>query len=342
MPIRHAIVHLIDKKPDGNPATLHARQSELGDSQAMENLMADLNESYNAKPNKAWGLFQGESGAYPFSGWLNEYLDNGKDFVAFSVQAVEHLKLLMEESNLSTGGHVLFCHYQQGMTDYLAIALLQHSEGVVVTESLDVTPSRHLDLGQLHMAARINISEWRNNKASKQYISFIKGKGGRKALDYFRDFIGCTEGVDGPSETRTLLKAFSDFVESEDLPEEQAREKTDVLVGYATSQAKLGEPMALDALSELMDDQAPRAFYDYIRNKDYGLSPEIPADKKTINQFRRFTARTEGLSLTFEAHLLGSKIEFDEGRDMLIIRGLPEKLRSELRTASPSSAGQSK
>ena len=28
----------------------------------------------------------------------------------------------MEESNLSTGGHVLFAHYQQGMTDYLAIA----------------------------------------------------------------------------------------------------------------------------------------------------------------------------------------------------------------------------
>ncbi|WP_263987036.1 MULTISPECIES: hypothetical protein [Pseudomonas] len=37
MPIRHAIVHLIDKKPDGNPAQLHARDAELGDSQAMEN-----------------------------------------------------------------------------------------------------------------------------------------------------------------------------------------------------------------------------------------------------------------------------------------------------------------
>ena len=105
MPIRHAIVHLIDKKPDGNPATLHARDAELGDSQAIENLMADLNESYNAKPNKAWGLFQEESGAYPFSGWLAGYLDGGKDFVAFSRQAVEHLKSLMEESNLSTGGH---------------------------------------------------------------------------------------------------------------------------------------------------------------------------------------------------------------------------------------------
>ena len=237
MPIRHCIVHLIEKKPDGTPAVLHARDSELGESQAMENLLADLNESYNAKQGKAWGFFHGESGAYPFSGWLAQYMEGSQDFTAFSRQAVEHLQKLMEESNLSTGGHVLFAHYQQGMTDYLAIALLHHSEGVTVTESLDVAPAKHLDLGQLHLAARINISEWQNNKQSKQYISFIKGKNGKKVSDYFRDFIGCQEGVDGPGETRTLLKAFSDFVESEDLPEEQAREKTKTLVGYATSQS---------------------------------------------------------------------------------------------------------
>ncbi len=105
---------------------------------------------------------------------------------------MEHLQKLMEESNLSTSGHVLFAHYQQGMTDYLAIALLHHSEGVAVNESLEVSPSRHLDFGQLYLAARINISEWRNNKQSMQYISFIKGKGGKKVTDYFRegDLIG--------------------------------------------------------------------------------------------------------------------------------------------------------
>ncbi len=70
-------------------------------------------------------------------------------------------------------------------------------------------------------------------------------------------------------------------------------EYTETLVDYATSQARIGEPMTLDALSELMDDQQPRAFYDYIRNKDYGLSPEIPADKRTLNQFRRFTGRAD-------------------------------------------------
>lgn len=95
MPIRHCIVHLIDKKPDGSPALLHARDSELAASDAIENLLADLNDSYNAKQGKAWGFFHGESGAYPLSGWLKQYLDEEKDFTAFSRVAVEHLQKLM-------------------------------------------------------------------------------------------------------------------------------------------------------------------------------------------------------------------------------------------------------
>lgn len=330
MPIHHAIVHWIEKKPNCNPGILHTRANELAESQAIENLLADLNESYNAKPNKAWGFFQEESSVFPFSGWLREYREN-QQFVPFSQKAVAHLLKLMDESNLSTGGHVLIADYRQGMTDFLVVALLHHSEGVAVTEALDVTAARHLDLSQLHLAARINLSEWQQNTASKQYISFIKGRGGKKVSDYFRDFIGCREGVDAPGETRTLLKAFSDYVESEALAEDQAREKTETLVDYATTQARLGEPMALDELSSLMNEEQPRAFYDYIRHKDYGLSPEIPPDKRTLNQFRRFTGRGEGLSISFEAHLLGSRVEYDEARDTLIIRQLPTQLKDQLK-----------
>lgn len=333
MPVRHMTLHLIDKKPDGTPAILHIRDTELPESQTTENLMRDLNESYNAKAGKSWGFFHAESGAFPFSGWLAKYMAGTEDFTSFSREAVEHLTSLMEESNLSVGGHVLFAHYQQGMTDYLAIALLNQSDSVTVTDTLDVTPSRHLDLSKIHLAARINLSEWQNNKQSKQYISFIKGKNGRKATDYFRDFIGCLEGVDGPSETRMLLKAFSDFVESEDLPEESARERTKTLIDYATIQTKIGEPMVLEELSTYLDEENPRAFFDHIRNKDYGLSTEIPADKRTINQFRRFTGRAEGLSISFESHLLGSKVEFDEEGGTLTLRGLPTQLVDQLKRA---------
>lgn len=88
MPIRHCIVHLIDKKPDGTPAVLHARDSELAESAAIENMLADLNDSYNAKQGKAWGFFHAESGAHPFSGWLKEYFDGRQDFTSFSRVAI--------------------------------------------------------------------------------------------------------------------------------------------------------------------------------------------------------------------------------------------------------------
>ena len=333
MPVRHSAIHKIDKKPDGSPAVLHLASSEQIESQARDDLMQQFNESYNATAGKGWGFFHAESGAHPLSGWLGKYLAGVGDFLNFSTTAVEHPTRLMEESNLTTGGHALFCHYQQGMTEYLVIALVQETEAVAMTEELSLLPIKRLDLDRIRLAARINLSEWQNNPRSRQYISFIKAKSGRKANDYFRDFIGCQEGIDGPGETRTLLKAFSDFVESEDLPEESAREKTQTLISYSMAQAKLGEPVTIDELSELIDEDQPKMFADFIRDKDYGLSATIPADKKTLNKFRRFTGRIDGLSISFEQHLLGSKIEFDEAGGTLTLRSLPTQLTDQLKRA---------
>lgn len=334
MHVRHSVLHKIDKKPDGSPAVLFLGASEQVESQARDDLMSQLNESYNVTAGKGWGFFHQESGAFPFSGWLGKYLAGVTDFMAFSTTAVEHLTRLMEESNLTTGGHALFCHYQQGMTDYLVIALVQETEAVTMNEELALMTVNRLDLDHVRLAARINISEWQTNRQSKQYISYLKGKQGRKLNDYFRDFIGCQEGIDAPGETRTLLKAFSDFVESEDLPEEAAREKTHTLVSYSMAQAKLGEPITLDELSGLIAEDRPKNFYDFIKAKDYGLSETLPPDKKTLNKFRRFTGRTEGMSISFEAHLLGDKIEFDEAGGTLTLRNLPTQLTDQLKRAA--------
>jgi len=334
MPVLHSVIHKIDKKPDGSPAVLILGGAEQVESQARDDLMSQLNESYNATAGKGWGFFHAESGAHPLSGWLAKYLAGGSDFLDFSVTAVEHLTRLMEESNLTTGGHALFFHYQQGLTQYLAIALLQETEAVTMTEELHLMTVKRLDLDHIRLAARINLSEWQNNAQSRQYISYLKGKQGRRLNEYFRDFIGAQEGVDGPGETRTLLKAFSDFVESEDLGEESAREKTSALVSYAMAQAKLGEPLTLDELSEVLDDEQPKAFTNFIRDKDYGLSASLPPDKKTLNKFRRFTGRIDGLSISFEQHLLGSKVEFDEVGGTLTLRGLPTQLTDQLKRAA--------
>lgn len=91
------------------------------------------------------------------------------------------------------------------MTEYLTIAILRQAETISVADDLTVFMSDHPDASALHFAARINLSEWKHNPTSRRYISFIKSKNGRKASNYFRDFIGCQEGIDSPGGTRTLL-----------------------------------------------------------------------------------------------------------------------------------------
>lgn len=331
MPIRHAVMHFIDKKPDGSPAALHMASASLPESGAIQNLVNDVNDGYNAKTGKAWGFFHSESGAYPLSGWLAKVVSGDMQFLDFTRTAVEHLTRLMEESNLAVGGHVLFALYQQGLTDYLTIAILREAETISVADDLNVSVSRHLDTSALHFAARINLSEWKHNPASRQYISFIKSKNGKRISHYFQDFIGCQEGIDSPGETRTLLKAFKDFVEAEELPTGTASEKSQQLVAYAQAQDKIGEPVSLDDLSEALDEVSPKIFAEFIRAGDYGMSESFAADKRTLTQYRRYTGRAEGMSISFEAHLLGERVEFDQDSASLTIKNLPTQLLAQLK-----------
>ena len=334
MPVRNAVIHRIDKKPDGSPAALHLSSQALPESSAAETLMLDVNDTYNAKTSKGWGFFQPASGAFPLSGWLEEWFVQGFSFIEFTRTAAEHLTKLMEESNLSVGGHVLFAHYQQGLTEYLTIAILQQVETVAVAHDLSVAIARNLDTGNLSFGARINLSEWKNNPASRQYISFIKPKGGRRATAHFNDFVGVTEGIDSPGETRTLLKAISDFVKAEELADDTASEKSHDLVAYAQAQGKTGEPVKLDELSELLDEDRPKTFADFMRAGGYGLSETFAPDKRTLNQYRRYTGRAEGMSISFEAHMLGKRVEFDQDSASLTIKDLPTRLIDQLKTSA--------
>ena len=112
---------------------------------------------------------------------------------------------------------------------------------------------------------------------------------------------------------------------------ELVKDKTKAMSGYVSSQARAGEQVALEELSGVMDEEQPRAFYDYIRNKDYGLNAEIPADKRTLNNFMRFYGKADGLSISFESHLLGERVEYREGDDALVIKHPPKGLVQQLR-----------
>lgn len=329
MPLLNSIVHRLDPSPEGNRLTLVASPEAHADHPVMADLMAGVNDAYNTKP-KGWGRFLEGAGASPFSGWLAAFLKGERDFATFTRETAERLCTLLED-RLSVGGYLLCGHYRQGDAEHLTLALLYQRQGIGIDDRFTAVPAVQLNLGQLTLATRINLTQWRSESPGSQYVSFLKERGGKKLAEVVTGLLGVEEGIDAPSETRTLLKAFSDYVEREEFDEDASREKTDALVDYASDRLRHGEPITLEALSELVDERKPKAFYDHIRNADYGLSPEIPPDKRTLNQFRRFTGRAGGVSISFDSHLLGSSIEYDEERDRLIIKQVPTQLREQLK-----------
>ncbi|MGM0536192.1 MAG: nucleoid-associated protein YejK [Pseudomonadota bacterium] len=334
MPILNAIVHRIEKAGDA-PARLVPADAPLRATKALETLQESLTRAYHAK-SKAWGQFaepgsaeqQGDTNS-PLAAALSEYLGEQRDFVALTHAFAERLATLLD-AHLSVTGDLISLDTRHGDARFLMLALLHHRDGVAIDESLHVVPAKQLNLAQMSLAARLDISQWQAGN-SRQYLSWTRDRGGKKLAEGFAALLGAEQRVDASDETRTLLKAFSDYVEQEDLPEQASREKTDALIDYASDQADRGEPMTLEALSEVLDEQQPKAFYDHIRQADYGLSAEIPPDRKTLNRFRRFTGRADGVSVSFDSHLLGSGVEYDEQQDRLIIKQVPRQLREQLK-----------
>ncbi|SHM29064.1 nucleoid-associated protein [Vreelandella subglaciescola] len=330
MPLLQSIVHRLDPTLDGESLTLDATSAaHPADAPNMEALASALNDTYNTKP-KGWGRFapDGEQ-ATLVAAWLQAYLDGEDDFVGMSCGLAQRLATELA-AKLSVGGYLVLAHQQQGDTQTLLLAFVHQREGIGINADHHAVPAAQINTRQLTFGARLNITQWQGGDPQTQYVSFVKERGGNKLAEALARCLGVTEGADAPADTRTLLKAFSDYVEKEDLDAEASREKTDALVGYASEQLSRGEPMTLTELSGLVDEQQPKAFYEHIRNADYGLAPEIPPDKRTLNQFRRFTGRAGGVSVSFDSHLLGSSVEYDETTGRLIIKQIPKQLKEQL------------
>jgi len=211
MSIKNCILHRLEKHRN-EKSTLKTRKTVLEVTQPVESLLYEIRRVYSEKTGKAYGLFQSDSIAYPFSSLLGRYLDDENTFVDFTKDAMSLFKSKIDPANLATGGYVLYIHYNANEKDYLMIVMLNDKSGVSINDhTLDVLSSTHLDLDHLHLAARLDIKLWQSGQSEK-YISFVKGrKSGESISNYFREFLGCTDYTDSKEQTQVLLKVIDNY-----------------------------------------------------------------------------------------------------------------------------------
>ena len=292
-------------------------------------MMLQLHQGYQNK-GKAFGVFQENS---IFAQDLNRLLENEINFLNFSQQSTNLLAQELGKYNFADSGTLILCQYNFLATDYLFIALLDSRISMLVDENLEIRRTEYLDITQFDIAARINLTDLQVNANSNRYLTFIKGRVGRKISDFFMDFLGAEEGLNPQVQNQCLLQAVSDYCEQGELNKEQTQAVKKQVFEYCKGQLASGDEIALTELSANLPTLNERPFVTFTEEQDYGLEETIPPVRSALKTLTKFSGSGKGVTLSFDADLLNNRIEWDPLTDTLTIKGIPPNLKDQLQKA---------
>ncbi|MDK7254669.1 nucleoid-associated protein YejK [Haemophilus sp. UMB1048] len=329
--VNQIVLHQLVKHAENETTTMESvlRDELLTITPEVEQMMLQLHQGYQNK-GKAFGVFQENS---IFAQDLNRLLENEINFLNFSQQSTKLLAQELGKYNFADSGTLILCQYNFLATDYLFIALLDSRISMLVDENLEIHRTEYLDITQFDIAARINLTDLQVNANSNRYLTFIKGRVGRKISDFFMDFLGAEEGLNPQVQNQCLLQAVSDYCEQGELNKEQTQAVKKQVFEYCKGQLASGDEIALTELSANLPTLNERPFVTFTEEQDYGLEETIPPVRSALKTLTKFSGSGKGVTLSFDADLLNNRIEWDPLTDTLTIKGIPPNLKVQLQKA---------
>lgn len=336
--VKHSIIHQF--YTNDNQIGLRVAPATLAANDEVGLLLSELTEVYNAKPSKGYARFidaaHDDAEAHQISDFpqrLEAWRQGSEEFVEFSQQAAKILHQQLQHYGILEAGFLVLSSYTELGQDYLVVAFLPSKDGVTIAPDLSVDRSSQLDINKVQLAATINLTEWKEEPDSATYISFIKGRVGRKVSDFFLDFLGCAEGLNAKKQSQQLVEDLHKYVKESDLPTDQANLLRKSVYDICDSSWQNNEPVRVQDLSAQLHETVPaeRSFADFSAAQQQPLPEEIRADRTTLRKLVKFQGQGGGLSLGFDQELLGSRVEYDPNTDKLTVHGTPPNLREQLR-----------
>ena len=324
--ILHQLVKSNEEAENSPQLTAVLREQLLAITPEVEQMMLQLHQGYQNKA-KGYGVFQ-ESSIFAQS--LNRLLENELDFLPFSHESTHLLINELSKYNFADNGTLVLCQYNFLATDYLFIALLDSRISMLVNEQLEIQRTEYLDITQFDIAARINLTDLQLNANSNRYLTFIKGRVGRKIADFFMDFLGAEEGLNPQVQNQCLLQAVDDYCVQGELNREQTQAVKKQVFEYCKGQLNSGEEIELAELSNELPTLNQQPFMAFTQEQNYGLEENIPPVRTALKSLTKFSGSGKGVTISFDAELIDQRIIWDEAADTLTIKGLPPNLRDQL------------
>ena len=338
MSIKQIIVHKLDHTQSNDQLVAVPAGHCLSVTPSLELVLDDLLQTYSKKQDKCYGQFS-DLADDGFPQRLKTYLDQpdpisaeeqAVQFASLTSTVLSHLCEGLNEAGAISGGYVLFADYQQGLTHHLLLCMLSSQHSITITDELTIQDTSYLDTARMSLACRLNISDWQKKPEAGRYLSFLRPKGGKRLSNVFQEIIGCSETSSSKEEANTLIKAVEDYCLEEPVAENRTVVKRQVY-DYCQDRLDEGESLSMQELTGYLSEAGPDDFARFVNARDYDMDTPMAPERRKLTQLIRYTGRSKGLSLSFDAELLGGQVRYDEANDQLIITGVPDKLKAQLK-----------
>ncbi|MEX5328066.1 nucleoid-associated protein [Pseudomonas paraeruginosa] len=325
--ITNCIVHKLLKDANQREAQIDLRPAELPVNQSVQRLVEHLHKLYSERAGKGYGRFEDNDDEYPAQRFIRQHeVTKEIDFLEMSNRLMVHLQSRASVEQFATGGFVLIVRMTNDDNDYLLVAIVTEVVGTAITEGLDVVDSVHLDMSQLRVAGRVDITAWL--AGADRYISFLKGRG--DIANYFRLFLGCNDLVLALEESKKLVQGLEQFAVERELDAARRDEFLEQAHDYITSLGK-GVPVSLEALSNHLWPDEPAVLQTKLASDDLGLSDGFVPDRRAIKGLVKFEGKSDHWKLTFDRRAIrAGHLRYNPETDSIVLTHIPDGLREEL------------
>lgn len=355
--ISNIALHFLSKKEESGEVQLRLGPEQVEISTKITAFVDGLHAIYNSKGSKAYGSFtkmpmisstdDGKAQTAQFVDLMESYFNEKQSFYDFSIQAANNLKNEIEKYDIEETGYLIVCHYEYMGGRFLLAGVIPVSEHYSVDGELNISADQHLDTNKLQLAARIDLFDYQQNANGNRYISFIKGRAGRKVSDFFLDFLGCEEGLNSKEQTQTLVQAVEDYVSVNQLDAGEKQQTRKELLNYCKEQKASSQDVSIQEVGKVIGHTTTDStgenqdFYQFCQQQSYPIEESFPHDQTVVNKITKYSGYGNGISLSFERSHFGQDVVYNPHNDSITIYKIPPNLKEQLQTLLASASSTS-
>ncbi|MFV8337154.1 nucleoid-associated protein [Flavobacterium sp. RSP29] len=321
MEIKKIVLHHIDKELKGK-ASLNCSKKLITVNETVTEFVEKLIKIYGSK-NPSQGTFEDDITNFPFQTKATKYLKD-QDFLKLTVEAMDILKSKID-INTTTGGYVVFIHYEHNQVHFLITAMMDKSIHYTNTDDLGIKKLMALDIEKMARANRLNFDKWA--KKEGRYLTFIKGT--RDLSQYFIKFIGASDISSAKENFDKLKDAVKKYSVANKLPLAKQSKIRESISEYVEKCFTQKRDVEIESIAAIIDSEEPTAFLGFIEDNDIEISGKIGVHAKSdYYSFTRSSVKEDGYHLVFEKELIKKGKITREGTNIIIHNVPMEKLNT--------------